>query len=111
MLDAALENNIHYIRQLFGSDTTGDFIIDSGVAFHLEALARPFVEMGGIISSRTGTIDARIRGDTQRIANMDRQLEQRERDLRIQYSRMESAFQQMEQMSTRFDNFMNSNQR
>jgi hypothetical protein len=24
---------------------------------------------------------------------------------------MESAFQQMEQMSTRFDNFMNSNQR
>ncbi|MCL2190361.1 MAG: flagellar filament capping protein FliD [Treponema sp.] len=111
MLDAALENNLSYIRQLFGSDTTGDFIIDSGVAFHLEALARPFVEMGGIISSRTGTIDARIRGDTQRIATMDRRLEQQEMDLRIQFGRMESAFSQMEQMSTRFDNFMNSNQR
>jgi len=111
MLDAALENNLPYIRQLFGSDTTGDFIIDSGVAFHLEALARPFVEMGGIISSRTGTIDARIRGDTQRIATMDRRLEQQEMDLRIQFGRMESAFSQMEQMSTRFDNFMNSNQR
>jgi len=42
---------------------------------------------------------------------MDRQLEARERDLRIQYNRMESAFMQMEQMSTRFDNFMNTNQR
>jgi len=111
VLDAALENNMQYIRQLFGSDTDGDLIIDSGVAFNLEAVARPFVEMGGIISSRTGTIDARIRGDTQRIANMDRQLEARERDLRMQFGRMESAFQQMEQMSTRFDNFMNSNQR
>ncbi|MCL2191904.1 MAG: flagellar filament capping protein FliD [Treponema sp.] len=109
VLDAALENNLQYIRQLFGSDTTGDFIIDSGVAFHLDATLRPFVEMGGIISSRTGTIDARIRGDTQRIANMDRQLEARERDLRIQFGRMESAFSQMEQMSTRFDNFMNNN--
>ena len=111
MLDAALENNLQYIRQLFGSDTTGDLIIDSGVAFSLEAAVRPFVEMGGIIPSRTGTIDARIRGDTQRVANMDRQLEARERDLRIQFARMESAFQQMEQMGSRFDNFMNSNQR
>ena len=109
VLDAALENNLSAIRQLFGSDTDGDLIIDSGVAFNIESMTRPFVEMGGIISLRTGTIDSRIRQDTQRIANMDRQLAAREAELRIQYSRMESAFSQMEQMSGRFDNFMNSN--
>jgi len=109
VLDAALENDLPVIRQLFGMDTTGDLIIDSGVAFHLEAISRPFVELGGIISLRTNTIDSRIRQDTQRIATMDRQLAAREAELRLQYSRMESAFMQMEQMSTRFDNFMNTN--
>jgi len=109
MLDAALESSLPAIRQLFGSDTTGDLIIDSGVAFNLEAIAAPFVQTGGIISLKTGTIDSRIRQDTRRIATMDRQLAARETELRIQYSRMESAFSQMEQMSTRFDNFMNSN--
>ncbi|MCL2600326.1 MAG: flagellar filament capping protein FliD, partial [Treponema sp.] len=109
VLDAALENNLPAIRQLFGADTTGDMLIDSGVAFNLEAIARPFVEIGGIISLKTGTIDSRIRQDTQRLATMDRQLAARETELRIQYNRMEGAFMQMEQMSTRFDNFMNSN--
>jgi len=111
VLDAALENNLPAIRQLFGMDTTGDLIIDSGVAFNLEAIARPFVELGGIISLKTGTIDSRIRQDNNRLATMDRQLQARQRDLEIQFGRMESAFSQMEQMSTRFDNFMNSNQR
>jgi len=111
VLDAALENNLPAIRQLFGMDTTGDLVIDSGVAFNLEAMARPFVEMGGIISLRTQTIDSRMRQDTQRLATIDRQLAAREADLRMQFIRMESAFSQMEQMSTRFDNFTNSNQR
>ena len=97
MLDAALENNLHAVRQLFGSDTTGDMLTDSGVAFNLEALARPFVEMGGIISLKTGTIDSRIRQDTQGLASIDRRLEAHERNLRIQFGRMESAFSQMEQ--------------
>jgi len=108
-LDAALENDLPAIRQLFGMDTTGDLIVDSGVAFHLEAISRPFVEMGGIISLKTGTIDSRIRQDTQRVANMDRQLAARETELRIQYTRMESAFSQMEQMSTRLDSLSNMN--
>jgi flagellar hook-associated protein 2 len=109
VLDSALENNLPAIQQLFGSDTSGDLVIDSGVAFNLDAVARPFVEMGGIIALKTGTIDSRMRQDTQRIANMDRQLEARERELRLQFTQMEGAFSQMEDMSTRFDNFMNSN--
>jgi len=109
VLDAALENNLQAVRQLFGSDTTGDMLIDSGVAFSLESIARPFVEMGGIISTRTATIDSRIRQDTARIATMDRQLAAREAALRMEFHRMESAFQQMEQTNARFDNFMNTN--
>ncbi|MCL2229810.1 MAG: flagellar filament capping protein FliD [Treponema sp.] len=108
-LDAALENKVPAIRELFASDTTGDLLADTGVAFNVDALMRPFVETGGIISLKTSTIDSRISRDERRIANLDRQLAAREQELRIQYARMEAAYARMEQMSTSLDNFNNQN--
>ena len=108
-LDKALQGNLHVIRQLFGSDTTGDLIVDSGVAFNLDTLSRPFVETGGIISLKTGGIDSKITQDKRRIETMDQQLARKEAELKIQYSRMESAYARMEQMSTSLDNFNQRN--
>ena len=79
-LDAALERNLHPIRQLFGSDIDGDMIIDTGVAFNLDTIARPFVETGGIIALKTGSIDSQISQDRRRIETMDRQLAAKEAD-------------------------------
>jgi flagellar hook-associated protein 2 len=112
-LDTALEQHLPAIRQLFGSDTTGDLIIDSGVAFNLDSISKPFVETGGIISLKTGTLDSRISQDQRRIASMDRQLAAKEAELKTQYSRMESAYARMEQMSSSLENFnrQNSNNR
>jgi flagellar hook-associated protein 2 len=90
-------------------DTNGDLIADTGVAFNLDYLARPFVETGGIISLKTGTIDSRISQDTRRIETMDRQLAAREAALRVQCSQMESAYARMEQMSSSLDNFSRQN--
>jgi flagellar capping protein FliD len=104
-LDAAMEQNITAIRQLFAHDTNGDLIADTGVAFNLDSLAKPFVEMGGIIPLKTGTLDSRIAQDKRRIDTMERQLAAKEADLKIQYSRMESAYDRMERMSTSLDNF------
>jgi flagellar hook-associated protein 2 len=108
-LDAALETKLPAIKQLFGSDTSGDLIVDTGVAYSIEVLAKPLVETGGIITLKTGTIDSRITQDKRRIDTMDRQLAAREADLKIQYSRMESAYARMEQMSTSLDNFSRQN--
>jgi len=112
-LDAAIEQHLPAIKQLFGSDTTGDLIIDTGVAFNLDNLSKPFVEIGGIISLKTGTIDSRITQDKRRIDTMDRQLAAKEAELKAQYSRMESAFSRMEQMTSSLENFsrQNSNNR
>ncbi|MCL2197152.1 MAG: flagellar filament capping protein FliD [Treponema sp.] len=108
-LDAALETKIPAIKELFGNDTSGDMIADTGVAFNVEALVKPFVELGGIISLKTGTIDSRINQDERRIASLDRQLASKEQDLRIQYARMESAYSRMEQLSNSLDNFSQQN--
>ena len=108
-LDQALEQNLGAVRQLFGSDTTGDMLVDTGVAFNLDSLSRPFVETGGIISLKTGTIDSRVSQDKRRIDTMDRQLAVKEAELKVQYARMESAYARMEQMSTSLDNFSQRN--
>jgi flagellar hook-associated protein 2 len=108
-LDAAIEQHLPAIKQLFGSDTTGDLLIDTGVAFNLDNISKPFVETGGIISLKTGTIDSRISQDQRRIASMDRQLAAKEAELKAQYSRMESAFARMEQMTSSLENFSRQN--
>jgi flagellar hook-associated protein 2 len=112
-LDAAIERHLPAIKQLFAMDTTGDMLADTGVAFNLDALSRPFVGTGGIISLKTVTIDSRISEYRRRLDTMERQLAAKEADLKVQYSRMESAYNRMEQMSSSLNNFsqQNSNNR
>jgi len=108
-LDAALETKIPAIKELFASDTSGDLLADTGVAFNVDALLKPFVDTGGIISLKTNTLDSRINQDERRIQNLDRQLAAREQELRIQYARMESAYARMEQMQSSMENFNQQN--
>jgi flagellar hook-associated protein 2 len=105
ILDAALQKDLRAIQQLFGLDTDGDLIVDSGVAHSLETLVKPYVETGGVISLKTGTIDSQIDQEKQRIATLDRQLEAKEDALKRQYGRMESAYNRMQEMGTSLDNF------
>jgi len=110
-LDPAIENNLPAVRQLFAYDTNGDLLADTGVAFNMDAIAKPLdaKEIGGIISLKTGTLDSRISQDKRRIDTMERQLAAKEVDLKIQYSRMESAYDRMEKMSSSLDNFSQQN--
>jgi flagellar hook-associated protein 2 len=112
-LDAAIAAKLPAIQQFFGSDTNGDLIIDTGLAYMVDSMTRPFVESGGFISLKTGTIDSRISQDRRRIDTMERQLAAKEMALRVQYGQMEAAYNRMERMSTSFDQFnqQNSNNR
>jgi len=105
VLDRALETNVLGIKELFANDTTGDLLADTGVAFNIDALASPYVGIGGIISLKTSTIDSRIGQDQTRITTLDRQLAAKEAELRLQYARMEQAYAQMERMSSSLENF------
>jgi flagellar hook-associated protein 2 len=104
-LDTALELKMPAIKELFGNDTNGDLIADTGLAYNLDNLAKPYVETNGLFALKTGTIDSRISQDKRRIDTMERQLAAKEADLKIQYGRMEGAYNRMEAMSTSLDNF------
>jgi flagellar hook-associated protein 2 len=109
ILDNALEARLPMIQQLFGMDTDGDMIIDSGIAYALDNMVKPFVESGGVISLKTGTIDSRISQDHRRMETLDRQLAAKEAALKLQYGQMEGAYTRMEQMSTSLEQFSQRN--
>ncbi len=111
-LDAALLDNLPAVQQLFGKDTDGDLIIDSGIAYELDRFMRSYVETGGIISLKTGTIDSRISQEQRRIDTLDRQLVSREDQLKREYGAMEGAYNRMESTASSLDQFSrrNSNQ-
>jgi flagellar hook-associated protein 2 len=104
-LDTAIAARLPAVQQLFGIDTDGDLIIDSGLAYILDTLSKPYVETGGLISLKTGTLDSRINRDQRRIETLDRQLVNKERTLKTQYGQMEDAYNRMERMSTSLDQF------
>lgn len=104
-LDGALQTNLPAIAQLFGSDTNGDFIVDSGIAYAFETLTKPFVETGGIIALKSGRIDSQINQEQRRVETLERQLALKEASLKNQYGQMEGAYNRMERMSSSLDQF------
>ncbi|MDR2020332.1 MAG: flagellar filament capping protein FliD [Treponema sp.] len=113
VLDGVLASKLPAVQQLFGSDSDGDLIADTGVAIAIDGIVKPFVETGGLITLKTGTIDTKISQEQRRMDTMDRQLAAKEASLKIQYGTMEGAYNRMERMSTSLDQFsrQNSNNR
>jgi len=109
ILDAAIISKLPAIKQLFASDTTGDLLPDTGIAFSIDAFTKPYTETGGLISMKTGTMNSRIDQEKRRIDTLDRQLASKEANLKKQYGQMEGAYNRMEQMSTSLDRFQQQN--
>ncbi|GMO48135.1 MAG: hypothetical protein Ta2G_03710 [Termitinemataceae bacterium] len=109
VFDDAIATKLKAMSQVFGRDTDGDLIIDSGAAYDMERAVRPFVELGGIISTKTGTIDRRVDDNKKRIETMDKQLASKEQKLKNQYGQMEGAYNRMEKLGNSLETFSNQN--
>jgi flagellar hook-associated protein 2 len=71
----------------------------------VDAYVKPFVETGGILVQKSGTIDNRIAQTKKQIENYDRQLISQEDDLKRKYGLMEGALNRMERTSGSIDQF------
>ncbi|MDR1362720.1 MAG: flagellar filament capping protein FliD [Spirochaetaceae bacterium] len=105
VLDDALKSNTDTLRQIFGRDSDGDLIVDTGLAYALNHAVQPYVELGGVIAAKTASIDSRIASNDRRIETMDRQLIAKERTLKTQYGELEGAYTRMERMSNSLEQF------
>jgi flagellar hook-associated protein 2 len=109
VLDKVLGSSFELARKLFGNDSDGDLIVDSGAAFKIDSIIRPYVETAGIISLKTGTLDRQITSDKRSLEELDKQLAAKEADLKAKYAAMEGSLNQMEGTSSSIDQFSKQN--
>lgn len=107
-LDKALENNLLEIKNIFGYDTDGDMVIDSGIAFQLDHRLQSFVQSGGIFSAKISGLDTRIASSETRIEKLETQIEAKEQELKRKYGQMESTLNSLEAQSESITNSFNN---
>jgi flagellar hook-associated protein 2 len=104
-----LDNKIMAVKELFGMDTDGDLIIDSGVGVAVDTYLKAYNQTGGIISLKTDTLEEAIDKKDDEITDYQAYLEDYEQDLRVKYGSMESTLNQLQSSSSFLDNLGNNN--
>lgn len=109
-LDEALENHLDDIKGIFGYDSDGDLIIDSGIAYKMDKQIGAYTQTGGILALKTSSLDSKIKDSEKRIATLESQLETKEANLRNKYSQMEGSLNSLESQQTTISNFTKQQQ-
>lgn len=109
-LDSALENHLDDIKQMFGYDSDGDLIIDSGIAYKLDKQIGAYTQTGGILALKTSALDSKIKASEKKIASLELQMQDKEADLRNKYGQMEGSLSSLEGQQNQISNFVKQNQ-
>jgi flagellar hook-associated protein 2 len=94
---------------MFGYDSDGDLIIDSGIAYRLDRELSAYVQTGGIIASKTNNLDSKIKTSESKIAKLETQMDQKEQELREKYASMEGSLNSLENQQATISNFSKQN--
>lgn len=107
-LDSSLESNLEEIKNLFGYDSDGDLIIDSGIGYALDKQLTSWVQSGGIIATKNSGIDKKIAASETNIKKLEGQLDSKEAQLRQKYGKMEGTLNNLNSQSNTISNFANN---
>lgn len=107
-LDSELEKHLDDVRNMFGYDSDGDLIIDSGIGYKLDKQLTAYVQSGGVFAMKTSSLDSRIKSSEQKIARLETQMDDKEAELRTKYGQMEGALNSLESQQNTIKNFSNS---
>lgn len=106
-LDSELEKHLEDVKNIFGYDSDGDLIVDSGIGYRLDKQLTAYVQSGGIFATKTSALDSRIKSSEQKIARLETQMDDKEAELRSKYGQMEGALNSLESQQNTIKNFSN----
>ncbi len=109
-LTASIEQHPEAVKQLFGNDTTGNLVINSGAAFSLDTLIRPYVDPTGIYPQKLTNLDAQIARNNRSIDDYKTQLDAYQRQLKTKFGQMQSSLDELQKNSQALQNFSKQNQ-
>ncbi|MGP1587997.1 MAG: flagellar filament capping protein FliD [Treponemataceae bacterium] len=108
-LDEALKQEISSIKNIFGFDSDGDKIVDSGIAYQIDRKLQSYVQTGGILALKNSAIEKEISDSEKKIKRLEVQIADKEADLKRKYGTMESTLKRLESQSDSITNFSNQN--
>lgn len=109
-LDSALENHLNDIKAIFGYDSDGDLIIDTGIAYKIDKQIGAYTQTGGILSMKTSSLDSKIKSSEQRISRLEDQMASKESELRTKYGNMTGTLGSLESQQNAISNFTKQQQ-
>lgn len=109
VLDQALQTKSSNIKELFGKDTDGDLVVDSGVGYELDAFLNPYIQTGGIFTNKISLLDNKISDTNDDIEDYKEYLADYEQSLKVKYGSMEGMLNQLESSSSSLDTFNQQN--
>ena len=102
----AFEKYPDTIKQLFGSDTNNDVVIDNGVAYVMDTTMKAYIApRSGIITNRVNRTENGIREQEDRIDDWEEHLEDYRKKLEGDFTLMQQALHELEQSQKSIDNF------
>jgi len=105
-LDQALNGNMAAVKQLFGMDSDGDLIMESGIGVQLDTYLKAFTQSGGILAMKNDRLENQIDEKNEDIDEFKVYLEDYEQDLKEEYGNMEGMLNQLENSSSALDGLM-----
>ena len=108
LLDQKLEGELDDIKNLFGYDSDGDLIVDSGIGFALDKQLTAWVSTGGIISNKDKVLAQRITTSESNIRRLESQLDTKEQQLKERYGQMEGTLNNLQAQSNTISSFANN---
>jgi flagellar hook-associated protein 2 len=108
-LTSSIDQHAEAVKQLFGNDTTGDLVVDAGVAYSLDALLRPYIQTGGILPQRMTTLDQQMAASNRNITDYKVKLDDYQALLKKKYGQMGGALDSLKQNSQSIQNFNRQN--
>ena len=109
-LDDALANHLDDIKMLFGYDSDGDLIVDTGIAYKLDKQISAYTQTGGILAMKTSSLDSKIKSSETKITKLESQMEKKEAELRSKYSQMVGSLNSLEAQQNTISNFTKQQQ-
>ena len=104
-LTTAIEQHPDAVKQLFGNDTTGSLVVNSGVAYTLDNILRPYVQTDGIFPMRMTDLDSRIADNSRSIDSYKGKLDDYLAELKRKYGQMQSSLDSLQKNSQSMQNF------
>jgi flagellar hook-associated protein 2 len=110
VLDGAIAQHADAVRELFGSDTNGDLVVNAGAAYALDTLIRPYVMVGGLFPSKVANLDSEIARTKKQITDYQKHLDDYQAQLKQKYGQMQGAVDLLNRTSQDISNFTKQQQ-